>query len=239
MGAHNQRKFDAEAWPNLKSIAHHLTTINCTGGEPVINRGLLEFMQWLEEQGLAKNISFSMNTNAATLKDSFVDVVKKFKNVDIRISIDGTADIDHYVRFPTNWSRKVEIIGRFRESFPSTILFTTVHALNIADLPDLVELAKSWNMPHDLANLHYPYALDIKHLPEELKKKIIKKLLSKIDRENKLNPFNAGLRSVIQRLAMPGDPELWAEAKNIIRSYDCVRPYTLASVSPDLAPYLE
>ena len=237
LGAHKQSMFDADAWPQLKAIAHNVKWIRCTGGEPTLSRGLLDFMQWLDAQGLAKDIDFGFNTNAMTVKDEWLDAAKKFKHTDCRISIDGSSDIDYYVRYPSNWERKTDCVMKLKQAFPNAYLFNTIYAMNIADLVTFIDTTKEWNVPYDLSLLSYPNALDIRHMPGEFKKEMSKKLFKIwVAEENYIS--KNGLEAVIKRLNMPGDPELWQEAKQIIQSYDSIRPYTLASASPLLAPYL-
>lgn len=247
LGASRQKAFDAEAWPQLKSIAHKLKYIRCTGGEPSVSKGLLEFMHWLDKEGLAKNIVFMSNTNAVSVKDEWIEAASKFKHTELKIGLDGTSQIDHYTRYPTIWEKKLPIVMKLLDKFPTSYVLTTLHCMNIADFPNLLQETQNWPGRHEVATLTYPTELDISHMPDQFKQTMIEKLSEWVSGEEEVElpyPYpkqeyrENGIRAAIRRLKRPGDPAQWEKAKSIIQQYDTVRPYTLSSVSPLLAPYL-
>lgn len=247
LGAGRQQAFDAEAWPQIRSIAHKLRWIRCTGGEPTISRGLLEFMQWLDQQGLAQHIRFYSNTNAVSVSQDWIDAANRFKSVELKIGVDGTALIDNYVRYPTTWQRKIPVVKRLLTQFPNSYVLTTLHAMNVSDFANLLREMQHWPGKRDIAPLTYPTELDIRHMPKQFKQHMVLELEQFIadcvtDQVNyprsDAHYFFTGIRSVINQLERAGDPIQWDKAKSIIQQYDTIRPHTLASISPGLAPYL-
>lgn len=109
--------------------------------------------------------------------------------------------------------------------------------MNIAALPDLLKITQKWEVTIDLQLLFEPAPLNIRHMPDEFKTMMIEKLILWVDQPGK-ETLTSGLNAVINRLKEPRDESKWQEAKAIIKGYDGIRPFTLASVSPDLAPYL-
>jgi hypothetical protein len=55
---------------------------------------------------------------------------------------------------------------------------------------------------------------------------------------NKLSYRNNAVKGVINRLRQPGDQAQWNKAKNIIKSYDTIRPNLLQDLIPGITPYL-
>jgi hypothetical protein len=109
--------------------------------------------------------------------------------------------------------------------------------MSISDYPNLLDEIAKWNLNHDHVMLSYPEALDIRHMPLEFKQQMIKRLESCVD-NSKGFLWNNGITASINRLKMTRDENRWQEAKQIIHSYDRIRPYTLASVQPELASYI-
>lgn len=247
VGITKQRAFDAEAWPQLKSIAHKLKWIRCTGGEPTLSRGLLDFMQWLDAEGLAADIRFYSNSNAISVSPDWIDAASRFKYTELKIGLDGTALVDNYVRYPTQWSRKMPIVEDLLARFPDSYILTTLHAMNIADFPNLLREMEHWGGRREITALNYPTELDIQHMPEQFKKVVIDQLETMLADwndpgvpypVNNRDYLNYGVRAIINRLKSPGDDTQWQLAKRIIRDYDTVRPTQLADLCPTLAPYL-
>lgn len=233
-----QTKLNVDIWQQLKSVAHEFTQIYCTGGEPTISIDLLDFLRWLISQELAKNISLVFNTNGVSLRKPFLEAVQQFKSCSFSVSVDATGPVDHYIRFPTDWQRRQNNIQHLMDLFPGKVkLFTSIHAMSISDYPNLLEQTRKLDLVHDHVMVSYPESLDIRHMPLEFKQQMIARLESCVD-HSKGFLWNNGITSAINRLKMTRDEDRWQQARQIIHSYDNIRPYTLASVQPELAPYL-
>jgi MoaA/NifB/PqqE/SkfB family radical SAM enzyme len=224
----------------LATIENRGTRIhaNCTGGEPTISADLLNFLQWLISEDLAKNIILIFNTNGVSLKKPFLEAVQKFKKCNFSVSVDATGPVDHYIRFPINWQRRQQNIQHLMDLFPGGVkLFTSIHAMSISDYPNLLYEINKLNCNHSHVMVSYPASLDIRHMPLEFKQKMIERLEPCFDHSKGFS-WNNGITASTNRLKMTRDDDQWQEAKRIIHTYDKIRPYTLASVQPELAPYI-
>jgi sulfatase maturation enzyme AslB (radical SAM superfamily) len=237
LGVSKQKILDADLWPQIKDISKNLKFLSFTGGEPSINRGLENLLEWLVDQTLSENIDIHITTNAVTINKQWIDLLSKFKKTEIRVSVDGSGDLENYVRYPTNWNRKVENIKQIKSRIDNVVLFTTIYSLNICGYKNFLEETKNLDVRTDLSLLSWPAEFDIKHLPDDLKKKLMSTFINLIKQEKDFLLKN-GMESVIRRLAEPRDPGMWQKAVETIHQYDSVRPNKLSKISPELAPYL-
>jgi len=234
-------------WERVREVGSQVRWIKIAGGEPTLSRPLLKFLDWFSEQGYAQHTTLLLNTNAVNIKPAFINVLKNFQQVKVELSVDGVGALDEYVRFPTNWAKKEKIIDNMLEHFPGAVIHSVVYSLNAGGLPDLVRWAATKPAMHSIQCLTYPEELSVHHLPEDCKNIVIQELKQLItgDQEfvmsDNYNPEtfrNNGIRSTIKRMQQPGSAEQWNKAKDIVRSYDSIRPVSLAESFPFMKPWL-
>lgn len=241
----DQKSFDQHHWPMLRSISKKIKFLGVTGGEPSLSKGLLEYMTWLDDQGLAKDIIFYSNTNAVNVKQPWIDAMSKFKKVILKFSVDGVGPVDDYLRFPGKWDKKVEIMTALSRQFPGAFVQTSVHALNLVNLPEIIEFVSKLPVIHEINSVQYPSNLNPKNLPQEIKHSVIAQLqhyltdyhgymIDSADSAEAKKYFQNNLAGLIELLERPGDPQEIAEIRSIISAYDSIRPMRLASLLPQL-----
>lgn len=242
----DQKAFDKHHWPLLRSVSEKIKFLGVTGGEPSLSKELLAYMTWLDDQGLAKDIVFYSNTNAVNIKQPWIDAISKFKKVILKFSVDGVGPVDDYLRFPGKWDKKVEIMTALAKQFPGAFIQTSVHALNLVNLPDVIEFVSGLPVIHEINTVQYPSSLNPKNLPEEIKRPIIEKLqqhltdyngymIDRADSAEAKKYFQNNLAGLIELLEQPGDPNEIDEIRSIISSYDSIRPVKLVSLLPQLS----
>jgi sulfatase maturation enzyme AslB (radical SAM superfamily) len=109
-----------------------------------------------------------MNTNGSRMIDEIITLLKRKIMVIVTISFDGVGDIHDYVRWPIKWEKFIKTVNEYKklqEQYKLLKLdfWTTVSCLNIKNLPDIIEYAKSKNIPHAWAFLNTPDALNVKY----------------------------------------------------------------------------
>ena len=97
----------------LKKLAHTIHTLCLTGGEPFLIKEYYDFMDYLIEQDLAKNIIVELFTNCSTYNEKFISRLLQFKQVRFIASIDGVGKTAEYIRHGTKWETVRENILRF------------------------------------------------------------------------------------------------------------------------------
>jgi pyruvate-formate lyase-activating enzyme len=110
--------------------------IYVAGGEPTM---LPEFYEFLD-QCIAKNktdIEILVNTNGTKLSDKFKNQLKHFSNFHFIFSIDGFDDLNHYIRWPSNWNTIIDNFRYLKNSNHNVTVNTTVSIYNISKLDRL------------------------------------------------------------------------------------------------------
>lgn len=186
----------------LEKIAPHISILNVTGGEPLINNDFLEYCNYLAEQGYSKNIRLSFHTNLTVMPSKFVDTWKDFKWVNARLSIDATEQDYEYIRYPGKWNiveqNIKDLIGITDDMQHVNIeVHTVFSSFNAHAIPKLLNYLTSIdhprfvNFPNTLWVTWPPYA-DSRCLPIDVKKKITDECLEIVnqystDRSNQIS----------------------------------------------------
>lgn len=185
-------------WDNLRTLIKDIRYFEFTGGEPWLIQEHFDLLKFAADEGFAKNIEIHYNTNATTWDESFVDIWKHFKRVDIAFSIDNVGARFEYERYGAKWDRANEIIDRVMELQKDNSLFTTqlcftINTLNVYYIAELLEWAETKQFSSVHFNmLHGPDEFSIQTIPTEAKEKIASHLLS--------SDFKLKYRSEIENL---------------------------------------
>jgi MoaA/NifB/PqqE/SkfB family radical SAM enzyme len=163
---------------DFKEKAPNLEHIHFAGGEPLLVPQMSRILEKCIESGNAKNIVVTYNTNLTVLPKKVLNLWKHFKGIKILASIDAIGDLNHYIRFPSNWEdidKNMKFIDdHFSElNINECIISTTVQALNVMHLNEIYEyLAGFKNIvgAPNLVNLHFPWYLTTTVIPSPLKK---------------------------------------------------------------------
>ena len=166
------------------------------GGEPLLFQENLCILQMLDLQK-RYDVNLIYNTNATLLNNkSFLQLWKKFKNVTVLLSLDGSYEIGEYLRTGIRWSNIESNLRLLVKECPhiKMIINFTVSVFNIFHLPDFhKEMVKNGFISVDELNLNIlnePKYYNIKILPELLKQHVMRNLLKHIEWIKEQKPFN-------------------------------------------------
>ena len=137
--------FDFIDFSNLKKLY-------VAGGEPT---AMTEFYEFLDRciQDRKTNFELLINTNGTKLSERFKQQLTHFPLVSFIISIDGYGDLNHYIRWPSNWSRIMENVDYMYNR--SSISFNiTVSIYNVARLGELITFLDK-NFPWALVHCQF------------------------------------------------------------------------------------
>lgn len=122
----------------LKQLAHQIKSLCLTGGEPFIIKEYYDFLDYLIENELNKNIEIEIFTNCSVYNPIMIEKLLKFKSVRFVVSVDGVGKTAEYIRHGTNWQTVKENILRFAK-LPFEFYFNT--AISQYTLLDVSNLA--------------------------------------------------------------------------------------------------
>lgn len=165
---------------SFKENIHNLNTLYFSGGEPLLQDEVWEFLTLANDQGHSKNIDLQFNTNGTVkLNQERYNILKSFKSIDISVSMDGIGKHAEYIRTNTSWPRWVENIKNYKAEFsnyPNLRLgiVLTVSVFNVHIVDKVLDFFKNEiDLNVDLNFVHWPPHLCVLNLSRKLKDSLI------------------------------------------------------------------
>jgi len=129
------------------------------GGEPLAMPDFFDFLDRCIESRY--NFDFTVNTNATKLSDKFKKQLKHLPHLQFIVSLDGFGDLNHYIRWPSNWQTTIDNVRYLVDQKHYVCFNTTVSMYNVADLYELLaffdqefpgtlvhcQMAEGWTSP--------------------------------------------------------------------------------------------
>lgn len=133
--------------------------LDINGGEPSYSKNYKRLLQ-----NLPPNLkTLRLNTNGSTVLKELVDVTASGVDVTVTVSFDGVGPVHEFVRWPLKWDEFYSNLMTYKSMPVNLNLWTTVSALNVDDLPNIVEFAKTHNIDHSYAYLIHPKELTVEN----------------------------------------------------------------------------
>ena len=146
----------------LDRIVH----LDINGGEPSYSKNYKHILA-----NLPKNIkSVRLNTNCSTVLEELIPLADRGVQITVTVSLDGIGEVHDFVRWPIKWEKFYKNLLSYKAMPVQLNLWTTISALNVDDLPNIIDFAKQHNIDHSYAYLKLPAELDVKNkdTPESL-----------------------------------------------------------------------
>jgi sulfatase maturation enzyme AslB (radical SAM superfamily) len=137
-----------------------ITHLDINGGEPSASKNYRYLLQ-----NIPANVkSIRINTNCSIIIKEIPDLIANGIHVTVTVSFDGIGKMHDYVRWPIKWDNFYKNLMIYKNMKLSNLnLWTTVHALNVGNLHDIIDFARSHQIDHSYALLHEPSVLNISH----------------------------------------------------------------------------
>jgi MoaA/NifB/PqqE/SkfB family radical SAM enzyme len=139
-----------------------------TGGEPLIEKQVEKILDHLIEKGVEGNVLLELNTNATVLKDSMLEKIRRFKEVQIGVSLDAYGPYHEYIRYPARWDairRNVERLTEVRSERFHVCAGPVLQVYNALNLVEVLRFFDSMAIPYRIALATYPWFLAVDVLP--------------------------------------------------------------------------
>ena len=142
---------------------NRITQIDLEGGEPSNSKNVKNLLVNLPQR--VKTVK--IYTNARSFLDELVPVAERGIEIQISISLDGVGPVQEYVRWPTQWDEfchTLEQYKKLQEQFPELVSLcfkTTLCALNVFDVSNIIAFADQHKIVHSMSQLAYPAVLHI------------------------------------------------------------------------------
>lgn len=145
------RPADEISLETLEKIPDGIDNLNISGGEPTTRADLMEMVDILRPK--ARILEISSN---GTYPQRLEAIVKKYPEIKIRFSLEGTAEVSDAIRGEKNgFETKVAGLRRLKELGGCDLGFAaTIQDDNVADLPYLYELTQKMGVELATSALH-------------------------------------------------------------------------------------
>ena len=172
---------DMQAWNEIKNIVPLLHELRFTGGEPMLIDQQFSLIEYVAETEYAKDIILRYTTNGTIFPDAVVDIWKKFKLVEIALSIDDIGARFEYQRDGSNWLTVSTNIQKYLELANKYNFVIKIHCTvsnqNIFYLPEICDYFEQLDVDHCRLNmLHLPSEFSILNIPTQAKVAVLDRL---------------------------------------------------------------
>lgn len=224
----------ASYWEDKRDVFEHLERIDFKGGEPMMQDGMYEFLEYLVDWGLSSQVTISYTTNGTKRPDRLKEIFPFFKSVRVVLSVEAVGDLYAYIR-----GGEVQTISEVEETLKWFNQFPNVHggfnsAIQIYNVFSLNELFNwfehinsiypRWKVPPIDCLVSEPKYLDINIMPDELKRLAI----SKMDNRKYFDIIKTSLGRSSH------SPEMWELFKKFTIELDNMRSTNIIDVVPEL-----
>jgi len=188
---------------SMKDQAQYIKELYFAGGEPLMIPEHYNILQFMVDEGYAKDCCLRYNSNGTELNEKLFVLWASFKEVTFNFSIDAYGEKNDYIRYPSQWNiieKNLQILDSCGSNIRINIA-SAVQLLNVSYIDELAEWKASQQfskinlMPFGggLISTHlvyFPSYLNVRVLPQELKLFTKQKLETFIDRQKFNNDWN-------------------------------------------------
>jgi len=227
---------DESRWTQLKSMTNKLEVIYLSGGEPLLIKKNLEFLQHCIDQGTAQNIFLRIITNGTVpISQEMINIFQQFKTVIINFSIDDIGDRFEYQRNPAKW-RIVErnFIQALTIDFLQIGIIYTVSIFNVLSADRFYKWCQAIGFPSENVYVNFlrdPNRYDISLLSEDEKDKIKMQLTDNVFDQQILNYLGTTFSEVDK-------DKISQDRKLSISKIDTLREENFDQLFPELVPII-
>ncbi|MCW5745755.1 MAG: radical SAM protein [Alphaproteobacteria bacterium] len=170
---------DAKVFGDALKSADTLERLYITGGEPLINERVADILEYLVDSGAAEHIHLELSTNCTSVDARYIERIKKFKRVELLLSLDAVGDTYEYIRYPARWSTVEANVRKLKYEHGLVCKVPpVVQVYNILNLVEVFRFCDSMDMEITMNILHMPDRLAIHHLPPRVRKVAAQKLFA-------------------------------------------------------------
>jgi MoaA/NifB/PqqE/SkfB family radical SAM enzyme len=167
---------------SVKNQAPHIKELYFAGGEPLLIPEHYAILQFMIDEGYAKDCILRYNSNATDISQRLLDMWEYFKEVKFNFSIDSVGEKNDYIRHPSKWDSIVSNM-HLLDNTSDHITVNLACAVQLLNVHSLAELAQ-WKLDQNfkkinrapygggIIGLHLVYLpsyLNVRVLPQDLK----------------------------------------------------------------------
>ena len=218
-------------------ITNDLLFLDIRGGETLMVPEVKNVLKKISDEKASK-ITLKIQTNGNIVPDDdWCNLLKKFKRTKVNVSVDAYGDDNHYIRYPSNWSKILKTIEILKKQNIKFLINTVVSNLNILVLDELF----AWIQEHNHMNYFYiltsPNHYGPTNLPQSLLDIAIKRLQN-VKKNFKNTECHQKLDDLIEMCKISDQTHWNSFCKEIIMR-DNFRKNNITDVIPEIGQHLE
>jgi MoaA/NifB/PqqE/SkfB family radical SAM enzyme len=183
--------------------AAQLKHVYLAGGEPLLMKENLEFLQLLKETN--PEVNLRINTNLSKVDTGIFDLVCEFKNVHWIVSVETTESEYEYIRYGGVWKdflTNLEIIKNLRHKISFNMIYFILNYQSIFDCVDYLKSLGFHQNSFIIGALLKPEYLNIRNLPSHVLSHVKEILEDKINERPGFLLEN-GYRNILEYIDQP------------------------------------
>ena len=189
---------------SMKGQVENIQELYFAGGEPLLIPEHYKILEFLVEEGFAKDVNLRYNSNGLELPDKLFELWQHFKEVRFNFSIDAYGQRNNYIRYPSQWEDVAKNLKRLDENTRDNTVINIACAVQLLNAGYIDELAE-WKMDQGFSKInpsmfgggiigthlvYLPSYLNVRVLPQKAKLWVKDKLETFIDRQKFNLEFN-------------------------------------------------
>lgn len=225
----------------LLDIADGVKVLKFTGGEPMINPQMFKFISHCVKRGIADSMVLYVTTNCTKIHPRFLELASKFKQLNLRLSIDGHGPTYDYVRYPANWETVFNNVKQYSAWYKEGLVrgdisFNAVASVfNVHQMPSLVRLLRPYSHMIMIDDLARPMFMGWRHAPEAVIRDTIRQSLSMIsDHDPVVSHHGKELAAMFQRKNAVATEHSHQQLREFVNKQDTLRGIHIRDYIPHL-----
>lgn len=223
----------------LETIRHmkHIQRIDFKGGEPMMAKNHVPFLEELIRRGHHEFITLQYTTNGTVVNPKILSTLKQFKNVRLMFSIEGTGELYSYIRGGKFTIDELENVIAMYNDLPNVEIGfnVTMQAYNLLNLKKLHAQLKQWENKFDKVSAsnafeticNSPMYLSPNVLPDKLRNIAITDLSGMPEFETISRSLATNKTHMVH----------WDTFKQFTKELDKIRGENVLDVIPELQEY--
>ena len=189
---------------SMKHQAFNIQELYFAGGEPLLIPEHYKILEFMVDEGYAKDCNLRYNSNGLELPDKLFKLWEHFKEVRFNFSIDAYGQRNDYIRYPSKWADIEKNLRKLDENTKDNTVINIACAIQLLNVGYIDELAE-WKMDQGFSKInpsmfgggiigthlvYLPSYLNVRVLPQEAKEWAKQKIETFIDRQKFNLEFN-------------------------------------------------
>ena len=147
---------DPDKFSQIVQLASNAKNVRFTGGEPTVQGLLTEFLSQLSD--INTDITIQITSNGSNYNDKLHRMLKKFKNVNINVSIDAYGKANDFIRWPISWSKLEKNVDTMRQHHDVNVEIS-LQAAGVDTLPELIAWCEGRDLLWNVNSVYEPVYL--------------------------------------------------------------------------------